>query len=247
LDQFATIYLTAADQNAALPQLHRILDKVVERFQAAPEASQATFRKALTDYVRLYALLAQTARFEDDNLEKLYLFGKFLSRKLPRPIAVLPLEIQKQIELESLRVSKTGSGKIELVRGEGQLKPLQVKEEAGPYEADDRESLSTIIKELNSMYGFNASEEEIITVQRVESKLNESAALKVSAEVNSKENFKLSFENAAKEKFQELIEDNFKLYKKIMDDPDFARSLLDALFERYLKRLESNGEALSGM
>lgn len=83
----------------------------------------------------------------------------------------------------------------------------------------------------------------MITVQRVEAKLDESTALKVSAEVNSKENFKLSFENAVKEKFDELLEDNFKLYKKIMDDPDFARNLLDVLFERYLKRLGANGEA----
>ena len=78
-------------------------------------------------------------------------------------------------------------------------------------------------------------------------KLDESAALKVSAEVNTVENFRLSFENMAKEKFQELIEDNFKLYKKIMDDPDFAQNLLAVLLERYLKRLGSNGEALSGV
>ena len=71
----------------------------------------------------------------------------------------------------------------------------------------------------------------------------ESAALKVSAEINSKETFKLSFDNAVKEKFDELLEDNFKLYKKIMDDPDFASNLLDVLFERYLKRLGANGEA----
>ena len=87
----------------------------------------------------------------------------------------------------------------------------------------------------------------MLTVQRIEVKLDESEALKVSAEVNTLENFRLSFENMAKEKFQELIEDNFKLYKKIMDDSDFAQNLLEVLLERYLKRLGmNNGEALSG-
>jgi type I restriction enzyme R subunit len=244
LDRFALIYLTAEDQNAALPQLHAILDGVIERCQAAPETTQVTFYKALNDYVRLYAFLAQTARFEDDDLEKLYLFGRFLSRKLhPRFAPVLPLEIREQVELESLRVRQTGSGRIDLVRGEGKLESLKIKEESLSPQGDDQESLSIIIQELNHIYGFEASGEEVITVQRVEAKLDESAALKVSAEVNSKENFKLSFENAVKEKFDELLEDNFKLYKKIMDDPDFARNLLDVLFERYLKRLGANGEA----
>jgi hypothetical protein len=57
----------------------------------------------------------------------------------------------------------------------------------------------------------------------------------------------LSFDNFIKERFQEFLEGNLNLYKKITDDPDFAKSLLDALFERYLKWLGSNGEALNGV
>jgi type I restriction enzyme R subunit len=248
LDRFARLYLTAPDQNAALPQLHAIVDPAVERFNQAPAEAQANFRKALTDYVRLYAFLAQTARFEDADLEKLYLFGRFLARKLPRAQPVLPLQVQQQIELESLRVARTGGGKIELERGEGRLQPLKVQEGAATYQAEEQESLSAIIKELNTQYGFQASDEEIVTVQRIEARLDRSEALKASAEVNTRENFKLSFENIAKEKFQELIEDNFRLYKKIMDDPDFAQKLLDILLERYLKRLgRLPGNEFSGL
>jgi type I restriction enzyme R subunit len=244
IDRFATLYLTAEDSTVALPQLHVLVDPVVERFKAAAEADQADFRKALRDYVRLYAFLAQTVRFEDADLEKLYLFGRFLSRKLPRQVEPLPLEVQAQIELESLRVTETGSGAIDLERGQGKLNPLKVKEEAGSYQAGDEEALSLIIKELNTVYGFKASDEEVVTVQRVETKLDESEALRVSADVNSRENFKLSFDNTAKEMFQELIEENFKLYKKITDDPAFAQQLLEVLRERYLRRM---GEVGGGM
>jgi type I restriction enzyme R subunit len=245
-DRFAAIYLGQLGPNVALPQLHAMLDPVVERYREATADEQADFRKILTDYVRLYAFLAQVAPFSDAHLEKLYLFGRLLRRKLPGSPDTLPLEVQQQIELESLRIAKTSSGDIGLERGQTQLTPMRPK--AGQTQiAAHVDALSAIIQDLNERYGFtDFSDEEVFTVQRIETKADISTALKASAQVNTPDNFRLSFDNFIKERFQELLEDNFKLYKKITDDPDFAKSLLDALFERYLKRLGSNGEALAG-
>ena len=38
------------------------------------------------------------------------------------------------------------------------------------------------------------------------------------------------------EKWKDMIDGHFKFYKHVNDDPDFARTLLDLLFERYLGR-----------
>ena len=56
---------------------------VVERFQALSEEEQHDFRGQLTDYVRLYAFLAQVLTFADADLEKLYVFARHLRRLLP--------------------------------------------------------------------------------------------------------------------------------------------------------------------
>ena len=38
------------------------------------------------------------------------------------------------------------------------------------------------------------------------------------------------------EKWNDMIDGHFKFYKHVNDDPDFAKTLLDLLFERYLGR-----------
>jgi type I restriction enzyme, R subunit len=43
-----------------------------------PEGEQRDFRGHLTDYVRLYAFLAQVLTFADADLEKLYVFARYL-------------------------------------------------------------------------------------------------------------------------------------------------------------------------
>jgi len=38
------------------------------------------------------------------------------------------------------------------------------------------------------------------------------------------------------EKWKDMIDGHFKFYKHVNNDPDFAKTLLDLLFERYLGR-----------
>ena len=38
------------------------------------------------------------------------------------------------------------------------------------------------------------------------------------------------------EKWKDMIDGHFKFYKHVNDDPDFAKTLLDLLFEGYLGR-----------
>jgi type I restriction enzyme R subunit len=50
------------------------------------------------------------------------------------------------------------------------------------------------------------------------------------------DNARLTFDHVANDKIQELIDTNFKFYKQITDDPEFARVFLDWMFERYRSR-----------
>jgi hypothetical protein len=38
------------------------------------------------------------------------------------------------------------------------------------------------------------------------------------------------------EKWKDMIDGHFKFYKHVNDDLDFAKTLLDLLFEQYLRR-----------
>ena len=111
VNRFGAAYF---DPRATQDRLHAALQPAVDRYLAATEEEQAQFRGQLQDYVRLYAFLSQVITFTDAELEKLYVFGRFLLRKLPVSRERLPVEIQQQIDIESYGIRQTGSGKIRL-------------------------------------------------------------------------------------------------------------------------------------
>ena len=50
------------------------------------------------------------------------------------------------------------------------------------------------------------------------------------------ENARLTFDHVVNELLQGMIDGHFKFYKQVNDDPEFAKTFLDWLFEHYLFR-----------
>ena len=109
-----------------------MLAPVVQRFTELPEDERQGFRGQLTDYVRLYAFLAQVLTFADADLEKLYVFARHLRRLLPADRKELPIEVQQNIDMESYRIRETRSGRVALDRKVGVLDPVGSKDTQGP-------------------------------------------------------------------------------------------------------------------
>src|SRR5260370_1418641 len=84
-------------------------------------------------------------------LEKLYVFGRVLLRKLPASLERLPLEIQQNIDIESYRIKQTSKGSISLPRGEKELNPIGPKE-IYTLGHDELEPLSQILRDLNEHF-----------------------------------------------------------------------------------------------
>ena len=91
VNAFAKLYF---DPKATQDRLYTVLSPLVERFGQLSEDERADFRGQLTDYARLYAFLAQVLTFADADLEKLYVFAKYLRRLLPADREALPREVQ---------------------------------------------------------------------------------------------------------------------------------------------------------
>jgi type I restriction enzyme R subunit len=119
-------------RKATQDQLYQALAPVVDRARALPEAEQRDFPGHLTDYVRLYAFLAQVLTFADADLERLYVFARHLRRLLPADREGLPREVQQNIGMESYRIQQTASGRIALERKAGLLDPVSTKSDPGP-------------------------------------------------------------------------------------------------------------------
>ena len=231
LEVFAGIYF---DPAGSLGALHAVLDPIVVRFAELDASEQVELRGTLGEYVRLYALLSQVVRFVDSGLEKLYVFGRVLLRKLPVSRDELPREIQDAIDIESYRIQKTREGGIDLERGVQELEPRGAKDtfELAP---EALEPLSQIILELNDRFGVGLTEEDRLSIERLLERLSDEPALEASIRVNTPENARLTFDHVVNDRLQDMIESNFKLYKQIADNPEFGRRLLDRLFGIYLE------------
>jgi len=229
---FARVYFR---RNATQDQLYQALGAVRARFLALAEDEQVDFRGQLTDYVRLYAFLSQILPFEDPGLEKLYAFARYLRRLLPADRDTLPVEVQRNIDMESYRIQQTGSGRIPLERQAGNLDPMTERPPRRPVE-DELEPLSRIIEELNERFGLDLGPEHRVTLEQIRNVLDEDPALAASARVNTRENLHLAFERKVEDTLQGIVETNFELYKRIVDDESFGAALKRLLFEDYLRR-----------
>jgi type I restriction enzyme, R subunit len=239
VDAFAKVYF---DAKATQDRLYAVLAPIVERYNALAPEEQHDFRGHLTDYVRLYAFLAQVLTFADADLEKLYVFARHLRRLLPADRVELPREVQQNIDMESYRIQQTGSGKIALERRPGVLDPVSTKTGYG-VDAEELESLSRIIAELNERFGLNLGPEHRITLGQMMEKLDDDAALDAAARVNTRENVRLTFDQKVEHVIQEIVDSNFELYKRITDDRAFGEVVKNFLFDQYL-RAHRNAEDL---
>jgi len=231
VDRFAKVYF---DPKATQDQLYAVLAPVVDRVEALTTPEQSDFRGQLTDYVRLYAFLSQILSFSDVDLEKLYVFARHLRRLLPADREVLPREVQQNIDMESYRLQQTASGKITLERKPGVLEPVSTKSHMVASQ-EELENLSRIIAELNERFGLNLGPEHRVTLGQMMERLDADPGLDASARVNTRENVRLTFDQKVEHVIQDIVDQNFELYKRITDDRSFGEAIKNLLFDQYLR------------
>jgi len=231
VEKFAAIYF---DPKGTQDKLQAVLAPVVDRYKDATLETQSEFRSCLVDYVRLYAFLSQVITFTDTDLEKFFVFAKLLWRILPVNRDPLPVEVQQNIDLDAFRLRKTGTTKITLEKGTKELEPMMPKNE-GRIRPEELESLSQIIRELNERFGTDFTEDDKVFIRQLEQRIANDPALEASIKVNPPEDARLTFNQVVNEKLQDMMDSNFKFYKQITDNDEFAEDFLSWMFERYVR------------
>ena len=62
----------------------------------------------------------------------------------------------------------------------------------------------------------------------------------LSVRVNPPENARLTFDHVVSDRLQDMVETNFKFYKRVTDDHQFSKYFLDWLFDRFLDKHNQN-------
>jgi type I restriction enzyme R subunit len=98
----------------------------------------------------------------------MYIFNKFLNKKLPTINNPLPFSVLQDIDIDSYKIVNKGKEEIYLTSS-GELNPISsIVSEAGQ---DYNEPLSKIIKDLNDAFGTKFTEDDKVFLGRVKDNL----------------------------------------------------------------------------
>ena len=100
IDQFCRIFY---DPTRPAELLQGILDRVVEKWSAHETNAREEFRSTLQSYIRLYGYISQLVTFTDVALEKMYIFGRSLNKKLPKRDHPDLHDVLASVDLDSFR------------------------------------------------------------------------------------------------------------------------------------------------
>jgi type I restriction enzyme R subunit len=238
VDAFARVFFKSAARHTRQDhgRLNSAIDPAVDRFNALSEEQQDDCRNACGVFVRLYAFLAQIMPFSDVELEKLYVYLRFLLTKLPRDGQGAALHLDDEVALEYYRLQKVREGSVELERdGEAPLDPLS---EAGMrQEKEIQARLSEIIDLLNTRFGTDFTDADKLFFEQIEEELVRDDTLGQQARNNSIDNFRYGFDEVFLEKLIGRMEDNQEIFARILDDEEFGTLVRDWMLRKVYQRL----------
>jgi type I restriction enzyme R subunit len=238
LDGFVQVYFSNLKlvKVAEQRKLNAFLDPAVDRFNALTDDEQDAFRSAATAFVRLYAFLAQIMPFQDEDLEKLFAYLRFLLKKLPRLSQGERFELGDEVALEYYRLQRMEEGRIALATGqEGELVGIT---EAGIGRTEEEyERMSQIITLLNDKLGTDFTSADQLFFDQIEEELVNDTDLAEQAQNNSKENFAFGFEAKFLEALIGRMDQNQELFAQLMDNPELRGLVTQKMVAQVFDRL----------
>lgn len=221
-------------------ELHPILDEVVDRWKKIDEIEKREeFRSTVQSYIRLYGYISQILTYEDLEFEKLFIFLKYLNKKLPkRTREKVPQDVLDSIELESLRVQKLYENSSGLDEGlEGKLVPPTF--EVGEPKDDQYDLLSHIVEQVNQLFGEEITDDDKVGFNYIYKKVSKNPEVqKVLNGDNSESSKKDFFFQKGEEVLLEFVQSRFDTYKKLEN-----KRLKNFIFQemyRFMKESDNN-------
>ena len=229
IDQFCDVFYDP-DQPDEL--LQSVLDRVVERWSALEENDREEFRSTLQSYIRLYGYISQLMTFTDVALEKLYIFGRSLNKKLPKREHSELQGLLESVDLDSFRVQRIHE-KLQI--------PLESKNSEVPGIGGDvatirdpeQDFLSNIINALNEAHQTDFTVEDKVDIETIYQKIRQHEELRqVITGDNSEDNKRYKFDQVIDEFLLDFVNNKLELYTKL-SKPEINADLKRRLYQAY--------------
>lgn len=242
IDRFCAVYFKPKQKQSVADHeaMNAALDPAVSRFKVLvkeKEDEAELIRGKLNAFRNLYAFLSQIIPYQDSDLEKLFVFVRHLSPKLPKRKSGPDYSFDDSVRLEYYRLQKISEGSISL-QGDKKFKLDGPTEVGTGTVREDAVPLSRLVDLINDRFGteFNQADQYFLD-QIVETASREHSLIKA-AEVNPVEKFKLVFKNILESLFIERMDQNEEFFARFMNEPDFKKFITEGLAEQSYNKIK---------
>ena len=247
VEAFCAIYFkpTARQRKADHRALNAALDPVVSRYKALHEEAEERaedWRGKVQAFQNLYGFLSQVIPYQDSDLERLYVFLRHLSTKLPRRRSGPAYRFDGEVELEYYRLQQISEGSIALT--EGEAKPLDGPTEVGSgMPRPDSVQLSQLIDTLNDRFGTDFNQADQLFFEQIVETAVGRTDIRQAAEANSSERFALVCESHLQELFTQRHDQNGEIFARVMSERAFREAVFGATASSIYQCVRSAGMA----
>lgn len=232
VDEFCKEFYSYSDSDE---RLHPIIDAAVENYsERLEEEQQEDFKSKIQSFIRMYSYISQISPFSEVRWEKSYVFLRFLNKKLPKRESER-ISVIDSVDLDSLRIQMMGESTLGLEDKEGEL--LGISGESGGGKAEEpKVLLSEIIQRINEVFGGNLGEEDRVTLEQIQSRMDSNEELKKVLDGNNTEDVKKEyFISLFKDTVVDYHGDRIDFYKNVMDKKVFPM-LVEFMYNEMVRK-----------
>lgn len=236
VNEFVKALFNGEDQS----KLHNMLSPVIDVFNTKDFEIKTIFKRTIRKFQNIYSFLSQLMPFSDKELEKLYIYNRYLYKKLPSVNPPFIFDVNEDVDIDSYKIDDEKEVISIALNPNGELNPSSPS--PVQYHEDETSPLSQIINDLNDEYGTEFSEDDKVIVDLLLNNLGSNEELIKRINNNSRENVEAVFSNFFDDEMGTLMKNNFNFFKKINDNEEIRNSLENML----LNLIYANQKAEAG-
>lgn len=218
--------------------LSPILKPAVERYEALEDKQKDEFKSLIHGFNRSYSFITQICRMFDKDMQKLYVFTKYLTKLLPKNNSE-KINLEDALLLEYYKLQKTAEGNITLEKTEGVVPGIKGGAGSGSKEKE-KGSLSEILDKFNKKFGTTFTEQDKVLAQ-LKADMMKNEQMANSAKLGDKTAFKTLYDKQFNDIAINRYEENDSFFKGLFENADKLKFIKELLLADVYNELRNKG------
>lgn len=207
-------------------RLQAALQPAVDRYRSLDKDEQESFADDLKRFVSVYSYLSQIVEFGNVDLERDYLFCRWLSAIVTTEGRPARVSLEGKVELVAKRLTERRATKIVLGDENNELPTTFA---SGKKRDEEKESLSSIVERLNEKWGAELTEADVIYAKGELEALARSKKMQDTAVANNESTYVSTMVREAPGAFLDSQERNEESIARLLDHMEAFTELVESM------------------